>query len=552
MMYNYSMRVGLITFNAGYIHKALGLRWLYVTATKDQTPVLLEFTTKTSVSEAVSIIQENNLDVLAFSVSIWNAALTKEVIQELLKDQPRRIILGGPEVTYDNDDWFDLGIEAIILGEGEKAFWDYLKSGQASGAKTAKGQAAMVVRTPLSWLEQFSDPYTLDIDKDTMEKRYLYIETSRGCPFRCSYCQASLDKPVRYFSLPYLKNVFSKLQNYQPKQVKFLDRTFNADKNWAKSIQELVCDFFTCSFQCEIMPEPLSSDEKQRMILPAYKKRFRYEIGIQSFSPEVLKEIGRPQNNEAAIENLKYLLNNGVVCHVDLIAGLPYETLESFQKSFHMLYSLAPSELQLGILKVLKGTGMHANAKDYELVYHPQPPYEVIRTKWMSEADIQACRDAAFGLDRLSRKHNFKTTVDAVLQKGVAPFLCYQSIGAALRKQEKPENLYATYQTIHDALGKWLNQDELKQRLNFDFFLHVRVRCAAPFPLLSLDQKKHCSRDLIKKDFLKQEQLPYLVMEQVRIDDTSVILCCVLSRQQDEARQYVYNIQDGSFKEIYR
>ena len=306
------MRVLLTTFNSSYIHKNLALRWLYVAKPDNVFAEIKEYTINDDPSLMLNYILENDFDAVGFSTYIWNVSETRFVIEKLREhSKDIKIVLGGPEVTYENDDWFDYGIDGIILGEGERVIWDYLCNDDTSYVKTSKNQFKPIKKEDIDYLETLESPYTLDIDLDNISKQYLYVEASRGCPFRCSYCLSSLDNKVRYFSMDYLEKLFDSVKPYPINQVKFLDRTFNAHKDRTKALYKMLEGYSNIeSFQVEIVADRLSDDLIDMIVAPENKDRYRYEVGIQSYNPDTLESVDRKQDNKRLNEVLEKILDH--------------------------------------------------------------------------------------------------------------------------------------------------------------------------------------------------------------------------------------------------
>ena len=398
-------KVLLTTLNAKYIHKNLALRWLYTTCPHKEDVHLKEYTIKEDIDYIVSDILSREAEVVCFSCYIWNIEQTLECIR-LIKQKREQIhiIVGGPEVSYEYQDLLNKGIDAISIGEGEESLWEYIDMLSDEAAREIRGIYTKQFpnreyrKTDIAWLSQFEDPYFLEMDQQQMENRYFYLETSRGCPYGCTYCLSSTDRAVRMFSLDYVMKILEKLRHSKVRQVKLLDRTFNSNPKRALTIARYMNEYCKNQiFQFEIVAETLSEELLTFFCEEADPQRFRFEIGVQSFNTQTLSAVGRIQNNERLCKVIKRLKESGVTMHVDLIAGLPHEGIESFQASFDQLFSLGASELQLGILKLLKGTKLRGQKDQYHFFFQEQAPYDVLSTKWLTKEemeDIHACADA--------------------------------------------------------------------------------------------------------------------------------------------------------------
>ncbi|MCF0116199.1 MAG: DUF4080 domain-containing protein, partial [Erysipelotrichaceae bacterium] len=341
-----------------------------------------------------------------------------------------RIVLGGPEVSYESERFLYPTIDAIILGEGEKTFWQYVNQEEnIPGILTHSYHSTTTSKVPLSYLEQFESPYLLAQDLKDMDKRYLYVETSRGCPYQCSYCLASLDNRIRFFSLDYLFKLFDQLSTTHVKQVKFLDRTFNANKERSIAIaNKLLTMPETMSFQFEIMADTLSEELLAIICNNPIKSRFRFEVGIQSFNKKTLEAVGRYQNLDKLITNIKRLRQHQTIIHADLIAGLPYEDLSSFKSTYLQLFDLKVNEMQVGILKLLKGSRI-AYQEEYQIIAASEPPYQIISNPWMSKAAIVAVEHVALATEKLWNRNRCKATLWYLYSQGINMFDFMQTCG---------------------------------------------------------------------------------------------------------------------------
>ncbi len=439
------MNVLLTTLNAKFIHKNLALRYLYQTQPKGKYNVTLkEFTIKDSTENIVKQIVELEPDVIGMSTYIWNVEQIKEVLVEVKKRLPDvKIQMGGPEVSFEPEYFLEeFATDAISCGEGEFTFWQYVEHCHEEVfdipgifTRTCKPTIGYSI-VDLKEVEKYENPYFLEMDMKDMGNRYLYVETSRGCPYCCSYCLSSVLGKVRLFSVDYIKRVLDQVFASDVKQVKFLDRTFNVDKNRALELAKYIDAHAKedQSFEFEIMAEALSEELLDYLEHRQSKPKFRYEIGIQSLNQEALKEIHRYQNFDrlkAVVERLGK--NNNCEMHVDLIAGLPFEDLESFKHSFNEVFYLHAKELQLGFLKLLRGTLLKDHHEMYDMEYDPHAPYEIFETKWMSKEDINEIHICCYALDVLYNKPRLRRTIDMLVHDyHLQPFDVFTTLGRDL------------------------------------------------------------------------------------------------------------------------
>ena len=415
------MKVLLMTFNSAYIHPNLALRWLYVARDKRHDVLIREYTIKDNLERVKNEIIGLNPDVIGLSVYIWNTEISKDLVRALeASGHHYRYIVGGPEVSYEYQDWLELPIECVLRGEGEVTFWQAVNQEKEIDGYASKDYVSPVAisRVDIAYLETLESPFFLEMDDAQRKNRYLYLETSRGCPFRCAYCLSSLDNKVRNFSLDYVFKQLDQIQYKPCKQVKMLDRTFNSNPKRALEIAKYINDLdVDVSFEFEVALEFFSED-LLKFFETAKKERFRFEVGVQTFNIDTLKAINRNQNEERLTNNIHRFAKHELVMHTDLIAGLPYEDYPSFKQSFFKLFALNSSEIQMGILKLLKGTKMKKEAPDYGIIYSDLPPYEVLETKWVNREEMDRIKAVAKMIDKTYNNDRLKGTFNTLYLLG--------------------------------------------------------------------------------------------------------------------------------------
>ena len=391
------MKTILVGINSKYIHPNLAIRYLKANTTY---PVdILEFNIKDPIESIVTSCLEHRPDLIGFSVYIWNINIINNVLKHIRHLSPTtKILLGGPEVSFVNQNYFDNQLtDYIIVNEGEIAFHLLLTAlnhhndlsnipnliYQKDG-KTIKNKCSVIEN-----LDALKDPYTT-IDEKDISHKIQYVELSRGCPYKCSYCLASLEKGVRFFSMKRVKKTIQYLANKGAKTFKFLDRSFNANHKLAQELLTFIIDqnYQDIVFQFEINGDVLKDSFIDFLIKKAPSNLIRFELGIQSTNDQVNQAVRRYQDTTKLIENIKKLKQSNVVLHLDLIAGLPLEDLESFKNTFNTIYQLFGHELQLGFLKVLKGTDIYHKASLYQITYDSLAPYEIIESQYISKEDL--------------------------------------------------------------------------------------------------------------------------------------------------------------------
>lgn len=391
-----SVKFILAAVNAKYIHSNPAIYSLRACVEEEhrKSVELAEYTINQPMQEILADLYARKPDAIGFSCYIWNWRMVREMLAELPKILPGTALwLGGPEVSWGADVILDSypQLSGIMAGEGEDTFRElmsfYMGEGQLD---KIRGLYLHSGYTGCRELTDFSKiPFLYD-DLEPFENRIIYYESSRGCPFDCSYCLSSVEKKVRFRDISVVKRELQFFLDHKVRQVKFVDRTFNCRHEHAMEIWKYIYehDNGVTNFHFEISADILRQEET------ALLGRFRpglaqLEIGVQSVNPRTLEAVHRRTDLERLEKNVADIRRGGNVHqHLDLIAGLPYEDYESFRKSFNRVYRMRPQQLQLGFLKVLKGSGMWEKAGEYGIRYLEQPPYEVLCTKWLSYAQV--------------------------------------------------------------------------------------------------------------------------------------------------------------------
>jgi len=418
------MRTLLVAIDAKYIHQNLAVRSLLA-----NTAFPVELFERTIKDDPVRIAEDllaANADVIGFSVYLWNVEIVKKVLSILRGPSNAKIVLGGPEVTYDHATWIDSGLaDFVVLGEGEVAF-DRLLHAIVEGREPLdvpnvafKNRPEPPRLEPIHDLENLASPHRREENTKETATKIHYVEASRGCPYRCSYCLASLEKPLRFFPFERVKEELVLLIDRDVRTIKFLDRTFNANKRFKDLLAFLIeharADL---SIQFEITGDVLSDDIVDYVNAHAPKGLFRFEIGVQSTNEETNRLVDRLQDTPRLFSTVRKLQNAGVVdLHLDLIAGLPGETLSRFRQTFDETYALGVKELQLGVLKLLKGTKLRDQASLHKIRFEPMPPYRILSSGSLTEHDLHVIHGVEEMLDRLHNKGFFRRTLEEVRLK---------------------------------------------------------------------------------------------------------------------------------------
>ncbi len=541
------MKILLTTLNAKYIHKNLALRWLYVTRPDHFDVEIKEFTINDDIDNVIKEMKLDNYDVVGISVYIWNSEKTKILVDHIKSFNPNiRVILGGPEVSFDNDEWFDHAIEAIVTGEGEKVFWEYLLHNTTESIKTTKEFSSKQAIVDLVWLEKFESPYYLAFDLPTINERYLYLETSRGCPYRCQYCLSSIDNHVRFFSLDYIDKILLELKKYQIRQVKFLDRTFNVNEERAITLLSKLNKLETNSnYHLELVADTISESMLSYICNDIEKSRFRFEIGVQSFNAETLSVIKRQSNIERLKRVISMMTNSGLYVHADLIAGLPYEDINSFKDSYDQLFLLFTQEIQVGILKLLKGTPLKDKADHYQMHYDDKPPYVVKSTAWLNCDDLQKIMLVDLATEKVYNNHKLRhTVIELVSYHEISPFELMALLGKVVSQLKKPYQNKDLFLRLFDCLKTIYDEELIKGLLLFDYYRYTKQR---PTTLFYTDKRyKAIEKIVLEKKIIDEQTLyNYTIITPIIYQNKLMYQLVLYNDQQKPAQCYLINSTKG-------
>ena len=427
----------LTTLNAKFSHAAFGLRYLFANLGELQPrAVIAEFDINLRPLDIAETLLAREPKILGFGIYIWNVEETTEVITAIKKLRPEiKIILGGPEVSYETEGQTIVELaDHVITGEADLKFAEVcreLLAGEADLPVNLTPDAPQRLPTTLpkiilAEVPEFSRlalPYDFYTEAD-LAHRIVYVEASRGCPFTCEFCLSSLDIPVRQVPLDKFLAAMQCLMDRGLKQFKFVDRTFNLNILTSRALLE----FFLARYQpgmffhFEMIPDRLPA-ELRAVIAKFPPGSLQFEVGIQTFNPEVGTLISRRQNYERLADNFNFLRNEtSVHIHADLIVGLPGETRESFATGFDKLIALRPQEIQVGILKRLRGTPIIRHDSEWQMVYNAHPPYEILQNKLLDFATMQRLRRFARYWDLVGNSGNFIAVTPLIWSNGASPF----------------------------------------------------------------------------------------------------------------------------------
>ncbi len=487
------MKVVLTAINAKYIHSNLAVYSLraYAKSYLDEIEIA-EYTINQQIDDILMDLYRKKPDVLCFSCYIWNLTYVEILIQEIHKLYPDMPIwLGGPEVSYDAYDVLARmpEVSGVVMGEGEATFLELMQFYHGEGQ--LEDIAGITYRDNDGMIREHAWRTVMDLsaipfvyeDMADFAHKIIYYESSRGCPFSCSYCLSSVDKCLRFRDLELVKKELQFFLDAKVPQVKFVDRTFNCNHKHAMEIWTYLHEHDTgcTNFHFEVAADLLNEEELQ-LIEKMRPGLIQLEIGVQSTNQETIREIRRTMKFAEVARVVTRIQKAGNVHqHLDLIAGLPYEDLESFQKSFNDVYALHPEQLQLGFLKVLKGSYMEEKKEEYGLVYKACPPYEVLYTRWLSYEDVLLLKQVEEMVEIYYNSGQFATTLRHLEEEFVTAFDMYRELAAFYENHRLHMMNHARitrYEILFDFIHeRKTGRDNLyKELLTFDLYLRENVK----------------------------------------------------------------------------
>jgi radical SAM superfamily enzyme YgiQ (UPF0313 family) len=490
----------LSTLNARYSHCSFGLRYLLANLEELQPSAqIMEFTIAQNPRDIVEALVSLNPSVIGFGVYIWNARQTLEVVSTLKRVRPDiKVVLGGPEVSYETESQAICQLaDLTIRGEADFLFRDVCRAWFSEG----KWPVRRWISGELPEIKSIRMPYSLYNDHD-IQNRVIYVEASRGCPYKCEYCLSSLDKSVRSFEIDLFLEEMDRLIQRGVRQFKFVDRTFNLSVATGTRILKFFLDRINLGLflHFEMVPDRLPL-ELRDLIKQFPKGSLQFEVGIQTWSPEVARLVSRRQDYSKISENFAFLnQETGVHTHADLIVGLPGETLESFADGFDAVAALKPDEVQVGILKRLRGTPIIRHDREWEMVYQEHAPYQVLRTKTMGFETIQRMTRFAHFWDLVANSGNFKHTMAIVSElssQRSAPSLFWEmdEMSSYLSKKHPQGHSVALLNLLESVWTylrgeKKVDEARLKEALIRDYSLDHEGRTKRDVPVFLRDQAK--------------------------------------------------------------
>ena len=496
------MKVLLAAVNAKYIHSNLAVYSLRAYARQHQEGIgIAEYTINQTVDEILMDIYRRQPDILCLSCYLWNISYVGQIVTEVPKILPHTMIwLGGPEVSYDVPEVLERypGVAGVMCGEGEETFlelieyWQGPRSGETESALSEikgivyRGRDGRIRENPARPVMDLSRvPFVYEHIED-FRNRIIYYESSRGCPFSCSYCLSSIDKCLRFRNMDLVKKELQFFIDHEVPQVKFVDRTFNCRHDHAMEIWTYIKDHDRgiTNFHFEAAAD-LLTDEEVSLIQSMRPGLIQLEIGVQSANEETVHEIRRRMDLARVRDRVGQIKESGnVYQHLDLIAGLPYEGYESFARSFDIVYAMKPEQLQLGFLKVLKGSLMHEKAGEYGLIYQDRPPYEVLATKWLPYADIIRLKRIEEMVEIYYNSGQFRHTMEYLEQSFLTAFRMYEALAGYYEDNGLfgvQHSRIARYEILSRFIAAYTEQSETVKKewqewLTLDLYLRDNVK----------------------------------------------------------------------------
>ena len=499
------MKILLAACNAKYIHSNLAVYDLKAYSSDyDEHVILREYTINQPKDEILKDIYSSGADVVCFSCYIWNISFVRELIRDLVKILPKTAFwAGGPEVSYDAEKFLTEMPEmtGVMVGEGEKTFHDLLEF-YIDGKDSLEEISGIAYRTGdkiihNGWRELMdlsAIPFVYE-HLEKFENRIIYYESSRGCPFSCSYCLSSIDKKLRFRDLELVKKELQFFLDHRVPQVKFVDRTFNCKHEHAMTIWKYILehDNGVTNFHFEISADLLREEEMELMsqMRPGL---IQLEIGVQSTNPETIRAIHRHMD----LKKLEHCVNRvhsfrNIHQHLDLIAGLPYEDYDTFHQSFNDVYQMKPDQLQLGFLKVLKGSLMQKEAEGYGIVYKEKEPYEVLSTNWLTYGEVLKLKMVESMVEVYYNSGQFWHTLEYLVPLEKDAFTFYEKLGSFYEKKGYSEISHSRMRRYEILLEDLKEETDVPtevaaQKMLYDLYLREKLKKR---PVFAPDQKQY-------------------------------------------------------------
>lgn len=488
----------LVAINSKYIHSNLAVYCLKAATAYSDKVYIREFTINNQLEDILKNIYLEKPDVIGISCYIWNINYVKELLPELNKVLPGvKIWLGGPEVSYNTEEYAGRyeNVAGVIKGEGEAVFkelMDCYMEGREKDIPSIPGITTVsdgkIIDNPCTLVYDMSDSvmpyYAAGYKEDDYKNKIIYYESSRGCPFSCSYCLSSVDKHLRFRNTELVLTDLKVFLDNKVALVKFVDRTFNCNREHSRKILRFIRDNDNgiTSFHFEIAADILE-DEDIRIMNSLRPGLIQLEIGVQSTNQDTIKAIHRVMNLDKLRNNVTAIRKcRNIHMHLDLIAGLPYEDINSFRKSFNDIYDMKPDNLQLGFLKLLHGSLMREEKDKYGIVARDIPPYEVLYTKYLSYDDILKLKQVEKVLDMYYNSNMFVLSVRYLSGSFDDSFAMYELLSECFERRYSDGSLPSRngkFELLYDFAGDYLNEHDMMvfgELLRFDMYLRDNVK----------------------------------------------------------------------------
>ena len=528
------MKILLAACNAKYIHSNLAVYDLKAYSSDyDKEVFLREYTINQPKDEILKDIYGSGADVVCFSCYIWNISFVRELIRDLAKILPETAFwAGGPEVSYDAEKFLTEIPEmtGVLVGEGEKTFHDLLEYyidgkgslGEIRGIAYRDGEE--IRHNGWRELMNLSEIPFVYQHLEEFENRIIYYESSRGCPFSCSYCLSSIDKKLRFRDLELVKKELQFFLDHKVPQVKFVDRTFNCKHEHAMAIWKYILehDNGVTNFHFEVSAD-LLRDEEMDLMAKMRPGLIQLEIGVQSTNQETIRAIHRHMDLdklERCVDRVHSFRN--IHQHLDLIAGLPYEDYDTFHRSFNDVYQMKPDQLQLGFLKVLKGSLMKEEAEKYGIVHKEKEPYEVLSTQWLPYGDVLKLKAVESMVEVYYNSGQFQHTLEYLVPLAKDAFTFYESLGAFYEKKGYSEISHSRMRR-YEILLEYLQEEtdvsveKASQKMLYDLYLREKLKKR---PSFAPDQKVY---ETAIWDYRKANHIPKTAHIEVFEDGRAVL-----------------------------
>ena len=557
------MKILLVACNAKYIHSNLAVYDLQAYASDYADHIVLkEYTINQQKDDIMRDIYLEHPDVVCVSCYIWNLSFVKELMADLIKILPGADFwAGGPEVSYDAEKFLTENSEfkGVMVGEGEETFKElagYYVEKNPQNLKDMTGicyrDGDRIIHNGWRQIMDLSSIPFIYKDLSEFKNRIIYYESSRGCPFSCSYCLSSIDKKLRFRDTETVKKELQFFIDNKVTQVKFVDRTFNCKHDHAMAIWKYINehDNGVTNFHFEISADLLREEELQEMstMRPGL---IQLEIGVQSTNPDTIKAIHRTMD----FEKLKGIVDRihsfgNIHQHLDLIAGLPYEDYDSFRHSFNDVYALKPQQLQLGFLKVLKGSHMMEMCKEYGIVYKTQEPYEVLSTKWLDYDHVLKLKTVENMVEVYYNSGQFQNTLEYLENFFTDAFSIYERLGSFYMKKgygDVSHTRMRRYEILLEFLEDVpeISMDQVKDQMVYDLYLRENLKSRPGF---ARDQKPF-ERQIW--DFRKREKVAKNAHVEVFADGT-VLLFNYADRDPLTNNAHVTDVTKDVFENLNR